>query len=68
MLLQGDVCVVIRRAAKLATFLSFVGGDVLSPEPLVQDVQHFSTEVDEQQRQSSRRHGGSWAVETLQET
>lgn len=38
---------VIRIAVKLATFLSFVDRDILSSEPLVQDVQHFSTEVDE---------------------
>lgn len=45
---QGNICVVIRRiAAKLATFLSFVGRYVLSSKPLVQDVQHFSAEVDE---------------------
>lgn len=38
---------VIRIAVKLATFLSFVDRDILGSEPLVQDVQHFSAEVDE---------------------
>lgn len=51
--LQVDICVVFTTAVKLATFLSFVGGDVLSSKPLVQDVEHFSAEVDEQQRKSS---------------
>lgn len=44
---QGDICVVMWIAAKLATFLSFVSRDILSSKPLVQDVQHFSAEVDE---------------------
>lgn len=38
--------------AKLATFLGFVSRDILSSKPLVQDVQHFSTEIDEEQGQS----------------
>lgn len=46
--LQVDICVVVTTGVKLATFLSFVGGDVLSSKPLVQDVEHFSAEVDEQ--------------------
>lgn len=51
--LQVDIRVVIASDVKLATFLSFVGGDVLSSKSLVQDVEHFSAEVDEQQRKSS---------------
>lgn len=41
--LQGDS---VRIAAKLTTFLSFVGRNILSSKALVQDVQHFSAEVD----------------------
>lgn len=68
--LQGDICPVSRLAAKvtLATFLSFVGRDVLSSEPLVQDVQHLPTEVDEEQRQSPWRHDGTQTAECLQIT
>lgn len=49
---QGDICAAWRIAAKLATFLSFVRRDILSSKPLVQDIQHFSAEIDEEKRQS----------------
>lgn len=65
-MLQVDIRAVDTTGVKLATFLSFVAGDVLSSKPLVQDVEHFSAEVDEQQRKSSWRHTEAWDVKTPQ--
>lgn len=39
------------------TFLGFVWRDVLGSEALIQDVEHLSPEIDEEQWKGAERHG-----------
>lgn len=38
------------------TFAGLVSGDVLSPQPLVQDIKHLPAQVQEEQGQRAHRH------------
>lgn len=54
----SDVTGIYAAEAQLAivTFLCFVAGDILSSQPLVQNIQHFPAEINKHKRQRSRRH------------